>query len=40
VAFQIAYHLLSSRINAFLALPFEAMERGTLQAALDRIGTA
>jgi protein-tyrosine-phosphatase len=38
VAFQIAYHRLSARINAFLALPFETMDRETLQAALDRIG--
>jgi arsenate reductase len=38
VAFQIAYHLLSARINALLALPFETMERDTLQARLDSIG--
>jgi len=30
VAFQIAYHRLSARINAFLALPFEAMEPNAL----------
>jgi len=38
VAFQIAYHRLSARINAFLALPFEAMEPNALQVQLDRIG--
>jgi protein-tyrosine-phosphatase len=38
VAFQIAYHRLSARINAFLALPFETMKRRELQARLDRIG--
>jgi len=38
VAFQIAYHRLSARINAFLALPFETMSRRALKARLDRIG--
>jgi len=38
MAFRLAYHRLSSRINALLALPFETMKRDVLQAALDRIG--
>ncbi len=37
-AFQIAYHSLSARINAFLALPFETLDGDSLQARLDRIG--
>jgi arsenate reductase len=37
-AFQIAYHRLSIRINAFLALPFETLTGASLQARLDRIG--
>jgi protein-tyrosine-phosphatase len=37
-AFQIAYHHLSIRINAFLALPFETLDGDSLQARLDRIG--
>ena len=37
-AFQIAYHSLSARINAFLALPFETLTGDSLQARLDRIG--
>ena len=37
-AFQIAYHHLSVRINAFLALPFEELDGAGLQARLDRIG--
>ncbi len=37
-AFQIAYHRLSVRINAFLALPFEVLDGDSLQARLDRIG--
>lgn len=37
-AFQVAYHLLSARIHAFLALPFETMDHETLQHHLDRIG--
>jgi len=39
MAFQIAYHQLSARINALLALPFETLGREALQARLDRIGT-
>lgn len=38
LAFQIAYHRLSSRINAFLALPFETMAAPDLTVHLDRIG--
>jgi arsenate reductase len=37
-AFQIAYHCLSARINAFLALPFESLTGESLQTRLDRIG--
>ncbi len=37
-AFEIAYHRLSVRINAFLALPFETLDGDSLQARLDRIG--
>jgi len=37
-AFQIAYHRLSARINAFLALPFEDLTGDSLQARIDRIG--
>ncbi len=37
-AFHIAYHSLSARINAFLALPFETLDGDSLQARLDRIG--
>ena len=37
-AFQIAYHHLAIRINAFLALPFETLDGDSLQAQLDRIG--
>ena len=38
VAFQIAYHTLSSRINAFLALPFEQLDGESLQRRLNDIG--
>lgn len=38
MAFQIAYHRLSERINAFLALPFETMEKPALAARLRDIG--
>ena len=38
MAFQVAFHLLSARIHAFLALPFETMTRDVLQAHLNRIG--
>lgn len=38
LAFQVAYHRLSSRINAFLALPFETMAAGDLTLQLGRIG--
>lgn len=38
MAFRIAYHQLSERINAFLALPFETMERTALAAGLREIG--
>ena len=37
-AFQIAYHSLSVRINAFLGLPFETLDGESLQARLDHIG--
>ncbi|MBY8975727.1 arsenate reductase ArsC [Rhodobacteraceae bacterium NNCM2] len=37
LAFQLAYHQLSSRINRFLALPFETMSRPELRRALTRI---
>jgi hypothetical protein len=37
-AFQIAYHRLSVRINAFLALPFETLTGASLQSRLDHIG--
>ncbi len=37
-AFEIAYHSLSARINAFLALPFETLDGDSLQARLHRIG--
>jgi len=40
MAFRLAYHRLSSHINAFLALPFESLKRPALQATLDRIGRA
>ena len=36
-AFRAAYHRLSARINAFLALPFEDMDRTDLKARLDAI---
>ena len=36
-AFRVAYHRLSARINAFLALDFEDMDRATLQTRLDAI---
>lgn len=36
-AFRVAYHRLSARINAFLALPFEDMGRAALKARLDAI---
>ena len=39
-AFEIAYHRLSVRINAFLALPFETLDGDSLQARLHRIGEA
>jgi protein-tyrosine-phosphatase len=38
MAFQIAYHQLSARINGLLALPFETLGREALQGRLDRIG--
>jgi protein-tyrosine-phosphatase len=37
-AFRIAYHRLSSRINDFLALPFETLDREALRQRLDLIG--
>lgn len=37
MAFRAAYHRLSERINAFLALPFESMDRGTLENRLQEI---
>ena len=36
-AFRVAYHRLSARINAFLALPFEDTDRADLKARLDAI---
>jgi len=39
-AFQVAYQQLSSRINNFLAIPFEILDREALQRRLDRIGQA
>ena len=36
-AFRVTYHRLSARINAFLALDFEEMDRATLKARLDAI---
>ena len=38
LAFQIAYHRLSARINAFLALPFETMPPDDLKPHLLTIG--
>ncbi|MFK7945536.1 MAG: arsenate reductase ArsC [Paracoccaceae bacterium] len=38
LAFQIAYHRLSARINAFLALPFETMNADELKPRLSAIG--
>jgi len=38
MAFRMAYHRLSARINALLALPLETLKRPELQTALDRIG--
>lgn len=38
LAFQVAYHRLSARINAFLALPFEAMSRSDMTMKLQAIG--
>ena len=40
LAFQIAYHRISSRMNAFLALPFEDMARPDLARRLARIAQA
>jgi protein-tyrosine-phosphatase len=37
-AFEIAYHRLSARINAFLALPFEDLTGDELQYRVDQIG--
>lgn len=36
-AFRVAYHRLSARINAFLAQPFEDMDRVKLKTRLDAI---
>ena len=36
-AFRVAYHHLSARINTFLALDFEEMDRATLKTRLDAI---
>ncbi|MCY4382931.1 MAG: arsenate reductase ArsC [Nitrospinae bacterium] len=36
-AFRVAYHRLSARINAFLALDFEDMDRAALMTRLDAI---
>lgn len=40
LAFQQAYGALRNRIMAFAALPFEALDRGSLQKAIDDIGRA
>ena len=40
LAFQHAYHRLSARINAFLALPFETMDLDTLADRLEAIGAS
>ena len=37
-AFRVAHAILTRRIEAFLALPFETMPRAALQIELDRIG--
>lgn len=37
LAFEIAYHRLSARINDFLSLKFETMDRAALADALDAI---
>jgi arsenate reductase len=37
-AFQLAYRRLETRVKAFAALPFETMDKPSLQAALARIG--
>lgn len=38
LAFQVAYHRLSARMNAFLALDFETMDKSELKARLTDIG--
>jgi protein-tyrosine-phosphatase len=38
LAFQVAYHRLSARINAFLALPFEELAPDALKAKIAAIG--
>ncbi len=38
-AFATAHGILTRRVQAFLALPFEAMPRADLQHALDQIGS-
>lgn len=40
LAFQHAYGALQNRITAFTALPFELLDRGTLQNRVDEIGKA
>ena len=40
LAFQQAYGALLNRIKAFTALPFESLDRISLQRAVDRIGAA
>ncbi|MEM7670038.1 MAG: arsenate reductase ArsC, partial [Pseudomonadota bacterium] len=40
LAFQMTYHRLSSRINSFLALPFETMAPAELTPPLARIGSS
>ena len=37
-AFERTYELLRERVEAFLALPFETMDRGDLQRELNAIG--
>lgn len=39
LAFQVAYHRLSARINAFLALPFERLAPADLKPQLAAIGS-
>ena len=40
LAFADAYRMLNARIGAFASLPFESLDRMSLQARVDRIGKA